>query len=262
VFCNCDDAVDKEDDTKTSAFALYFIRNFKELVLKKLICTHYASKEDLFNAGSKGYAYFYVMTKDGGKGNYEYPKNYDGSFDHPISIQILNEEADIVCTNPPFSRAKDYWKLVIESEKKFLFISNIANILTAAYVPYFYNNKVWAGYNSVDWYENPKRIELAAAGHWYTNLPVINRPKYNNLKIMSLKKIPEKYKIFDDKKILLANEGYIPSNYKKPFAVSTRPILNGLLEKGYKLIQDKEYYPYINGQKKFARVLVQKEEEE
>jgi len=39
VFCNCDDAVDENDDRKTSAFALYFIRNFKELGLKKLICT-------------------------------------------------------------------------------------------------------------------------------------------------------------------------------------------------------------------------------
>ena len=67
VFCNCDDAVNEKDDTKTSPFALYFIRNFKELGLKKLICTHYASKVDLFNAGSNGYAYFYVLTKMVGK---------------------------------------------------------------------------------------------------------------------------------------------------------------------------------------------------
>jgi len=109
VFCNCDDAVDENDDRNTSAFALFFIRNFKELGLKKLICTHYGeSKVDLFDAGSKGYAYFYILTKDGGKGDYQYHKGYDGSFDHPISIKILNEEADIVCTNPPFSRAIDY----------------------------------------------------------------------------------------------------------------------------------------------------------
>ena len=68
VFCNCDDAVDEKDDRNTSAFALFFIRNFKELGLKKLICTHYSSKVDLFDAGSKGYAYFYIMTKDGFKG--------------------------------------------------------------------------------------------------------------------------------------------------------------------------------------------------
>jgi hypothetical protein len=33
-------------------------------------------------------------------------------------------------------------------------------------------------------------------------------------------------------------------NYK-PFAVSARPILNGLLEKGYKIVQSKRYTPYI-----------------
>jgi hypothetical protein len=30
------------------------------------------------------------------------------------------------------------------------------------------------------------------------------------------------------------------------------------LENGYKLVEDKEYYPYINGKKRFARVLVRK----
>jgi hypothetical protein len=57
---------------------------------------------------------------------------------------------------------------------------------------------------------------------------------------------------------LLVDECYIPNDYKKPFAISGYAILNGLLELGYKLFKDKEYYPYINGKKKFARVLVQK----
>jgi len=66
----------------------------------------------------------------------------------------------------------------------------------------------------------------------------------------------------DDEGVLLVDKCYIPINYKQPFAVSTRPILNGILEKGYKLIEDKEYYPYIKGKKKFARVLIQKIAEE
>jgi len=32
----------------------------------------------------------------------------------------------------------------------------------------------------------------------------------------------------------------------------------GLLEKKYKIAQDKKYIPYVNGNEKFARVLVQK----
>jgi len=255
VFCNCDDAVD-DDERRRSAFALYFIQNFNELGFKKLICTHYSASGpvDLFNEGAKGY----VFTKDGFREFKEYPEGYNGSFDHPLSLKILNEEADLVCTNPPFSRAIDYWDIIIKSGKKFLIISNIANVLTTAYIHYFKDNQVWAGYNRIDYFFNPKKELVEASGHWYTNIPIKNRPKYKHLKIMPLKEIPEKYKKYDDSKMLIVDKGYIPNDYKKHFGVSTRPILNGLLEKGYKIIRDKEYYPYVNGKKRFARVLVQK----
>jgi hypothetical protein len=75
---------------------------------------------------------------------------------------------------------------------------------------------------------------------------------------MPLKDIPTKSKKYDDSKILLVDNCYIPSDYKKPFGVSPRPILNGILEKGYKYIQDKEYVPYIDGKRCFGRVLIQK----
>jgi predicted GIY-YIG superfamily endonuclease len=253
VFCNCDDAVG-ECEKRTSAFAQYFLDNFSRLKLKKLICTHYGGGVDLFNQSAKGY----IFTKDGYREWKDYPKNYTGSFDDPLSIKILNEETDIVCTNPPFSRASDYWRITIGSGKKFLIISNITNAVTAAFIPFFKNNKVWAGYNRIDSYLNHKRELVEASGHWYTNLPVINRPKWKNLKIVSLKNIPDKYKGFDDSKILAVDNCYIPSDYGKPFAVSARPILNGILEKGYELVKDKEYYPYVDGKKKFARVLIQK----
>jgi hypothetical protein len=259
VFCNCDDAVDN-DDKNTSAFALYFIQNFKRLELKKLICTHYSGVVDLFNQGPKGY----IFTKIGFKEIEDvekfkdYPKGYTGSFDDPLSLKILNEEVDIVCTNPPFSRALDYWKITINSGKKFLIISNIANVVNTSLIPYFKNNKVWAGYNRIDNYLNPKRELVEASGHWYTNIPIKNRPKCNHLKIIPLKEIPEKHKKYDDSKMLVVDNCYIPNNYKKPFAVSARPILNGLLEKGYEIIQDKQYQPRINGKISFSRVLVQK----
>jgi hypothetical protein len=214
-------------------------------------------KVDLFNQGPKGYIFtkFGVREIDKKK---EYPKNYTGSFDDPLSVKILNEEADIVCTNPPFSRAIEFWKMLIDSGKRFIIISNITNVLNTAYIHYFKNNKVWAGYNGVDSYLSPRRELTSAAGHWYTNVPIKNRPKHRLLKIMPLKDIPAEYKKYDDSKTLLVANGYIPSDYKKPFAVSARPILNGLLEKGYEIIHDKRYTPYINGKECFAMVLVKK----
>jgi hypothetical protein len=256
VFCNCDDAVDT-DKRKTSAFALYFLQNFKELELKKLICTHYSGPVDLFNQGAKAY----IFTKYGFRETdfkKEYPAGYDGSFDHPLSLKILNEDADIVCTNPPFSRAADYWKILIESGKKFLVISNITNVKNDAYLPYFSKKKVWAGFNEVDWFLTPKRELTRAAGHWFTNFTIKKRPKYAQLQFVPLKEIPEKYKKYDDSKTLLVDNNYIPFEYKKPFAVSVRQILNGLLEMGYKIVQDKQYRPYIKGREDFARILVQK----
>ena len=253
VLCNCDDAVD-DNEKNTSAFALYFIQNFNTLGLKKLICTHYSGVVDLFNQGAKGY----IFTKDGYREIKAFPEGYTGSFDHPLSLKILNEETDMVCTNPPFSRAIDYWDTTIKSGKKFLIISNISNAINTAFIPYFKDNKVWAGYNEVDWFLTPKKELTRAAAYWYTNIPIKDRTKYKLLKIMPLKEIPQKYKKYDDSKKLIVDHCYIPNDYKKPFAVSTRPILNGLLEKGYKIVQDTRYTPYLNGKECFARVLVQK----
>jgi hypothetical protein len=257
VFCNCDDAVDN-DERNTSAFALYFLQKFSELGLKKLICTHYSGAVDLFNQGPKGYVFTRVFKQDGFKEFKEYPKGYTGSFDDPLSLKILKEEVDIVCTNPPFSRAIDYWKIIIESGKKFLIISNSVVTISTAYIPYFKNNKAWAGYNEVYWYLTSKKELTRAAGYWFTNIPIKNRLKYRNLKIVPLKDIPEKCKKYDDSKILLVDNGYIPNDYEKPFAISANPILNGLLEKGYEIANDKQYHPYIDGKEYFKRVLVQK----
>jgi predicted GIY-YIG superfamily endonuclease len=253
VFCNCDDAVDN-NEKNTSAFALYFLQKFKYLELKKLICTHFSGAVDLFNQGAKGY----VFTKDGFKEFKDFPEGYTGSFDDPLSLKILNDEADIVCTNPPFSRAADYWKITIESGKKFLIISNHTNVKNHAYIPYFMEGKIWAGYNEVLWYFNPKKEIVKASGYWFTNFPIKDRPKYKNIKIMPLKDIPEKYKKIDDNEMLVVDNNYIPSDYEAPFAVSVYPIVSGILEKGYKYIQDKEYVPYIDGKRCFGRALLQK----
>jgi hypothetical protein len=77
VFCNCDDAVG-DSDNNTSAFALYFIKNFNILGLKKLICTHHSGQLDLFNQGAKGY----IFTKDGFRQTQAKEKSRQGMFDN------------------------------------------------------------------------------------------------------------------------------------------------------------------------------------
>lgn len=255
VFCNCDDAVgETRTERDSSAFALFFIKNFVRLGLKKLICTHYSGQTDLFNAGAKGY----VFTKNGVREMTEAPKYYTGCFEDPLSLKILREQADIVCTNPPFSQSIHYWEVLVASKKKFLIISNMAICLTTAYLHYFMDRIVWAGFNSVDWYLNPKREPVRAAGHWFTNIKIRKRPKIGLLKVIPLKDIPDSYKKFDDENILIVDNNYIPSDYKEIFGVSARPILNGLLDMDFKIISEKEYYPYVKGKKCYSRILVQK----
>ena len=60
--------------------------------------------------------------------------------------------------------------------------------------------------------------------------------------------IPEKYKKYDDSWTLLVDYGFISYDNKLPFAISHNPILNGILEKKHKIVQER----------KFARILIQK----
>ncbi len=255
VFCNCDDAVgDTKTEKDSSAFALFFIRNFSRLKLKRLICTHYNGKVDLFNAGSSAY----IFTKDGFEEKKDFPPGWSGSFDSEISLKILHEEADIVCTNPPFSKIIKFWKILIKSGKRFLILANEAKTVHTNFVICFKNKLAWPGHNEVRWFLTSKKELTRAPSYWYTNIAIADRQNYKRLQFMPLEEIPDKYKKYDDSGILLVDRGYIPSDYTDPFAVSTRPILNGILEKGYKIVGERRYDPYIDGKQKFSRVLVQK----
>ncbi|WP_240329146.1 adenine-specific methyltransferase EcoRI family protein, partial [Helicobacter suis] len=174
-------------------------------------------------------------------------------------LRILNEEADIVCTNPPFSRAIEYWQILIKSKKKFIILSNVTLPISTACIPYFAQNKVRPGFNSVYWYLNPKRQLVRAAGHFFTNFAIKNRSNIARLKFVPLEEIPDVYKRFDDSGTLLVDNNYIPNDYDLPFAVSARQILNGVLECGFKVAVAKEYTPYVEGKRKFKRVLLCKE---
>ena len=101
VYCNC-------DDPRNSNFFNYFVQNFKELGLKKLITACYKEQtNDLFNPkeNENGFFYEYVGTKGEkeklDEKDFVYFKG-NGDFRSPESIELL-KQADIVVTNPPFS---------------------------------------------------------------------------------------------------------------------------------------------------------------
>lgn len=92
----------------------------------------------------------------------------------------------------------------------------------------------------------------------HQRLAFLKRLKDYDFKFIPLAEIPEKYKKYDDRGVLLLDNSYIANDYKKPFAVSRSPLLNGLLEFGYQIVQDREYVAEIDGKPQFKRALVQK----
>ena len=251
VFCNCDDPLG-EDEMHCSAFALYFKKNFKKLKLKKLICLHFAGLSDIFNTGETiGMIYNY----DGTQIEIKREGDFDGSFMHPKSIKILNEEADIVCTNHPWSLTKQYYDILFKSKKKFLVISNVGIVLIPSFFNVIKNKKLKAIKYCKKFLKGKLRIPAQANGAWFTNLNY-KREKYYRL--LPLKDIPKKNIFIDDQGILNFNDSYIPSDYNKEFAISLGPIVNGILEQGFEVVGNETYLPKINGKTGWRRLLIKK----
>ena len=251
VFCNCDDPL-PEDENKCSAFALFFKKNFRKLGLKKLICLHFAGLSDIFNTGEIiGIIYNY----DGTQIEIKREGDFDGSFYHPKSIKILNEEADIVCTNHPWSLTQQYYDILFKSKKKFLVVSNVGIVLIPAFFDVIKNKKLKAVKYCKKFLKGRLRVPAQANGAWFTNLNY-KRKKYYRL--MPLKDIPKENVIVDDNGILNFNDSYVPSDYDLPFAISLGPVVNGILEQGFEVYGNETYLPKINGKTGWRRLLIKK----
>lgn len=121
VLCNADDPIE-------SAFTCYFIHNFHQLKLKQLTCIGYAQSplRGLYKTGSKqltdpNVGYVIHMTE-----SYStiLPLTGDGGFNSPEVLPYW-ENADIVCTNPPFSKFREFFGYVLKYGLSYLLISNL-----------------------------------------------------------------------------------------------------------------------------------------
>ena len=145
VFCNCDDA-------RVSNFFNYFVANFAELGIKKLITVGYKKQSDNSFDSSEvesGSYFTYLGTKDETKKPHENDIIYlngDGDFRSDESIELL-KQSDIVVTNPPFSLFREYVAQLIEYNKQFLIIGNINAITYKEIFTLIKGNKVWLGIN-------------------------------------------------------------------------------------------------------------------
>lgn len=209
IYCNCDGI--------SSNFVKYFINNFKQLRLKKLIATNYITRQtSLFDDIELEKPI--LITYDGITKSVCNLKS-DGSFSSKECIDIL-KQSNIVITNPPFSLFREFFDLLTKHEKRFLILGNINAIKYRNIFPMFMNNKIWLGYNNAGMkfnVLNQEKLQNVRA-IWYTNLKT---GKKNGFIPLHKKFNPKYYETFDNyiNIININKTSDIPIDYKGIMAV-------------------------------------------
>lgn len=255
VYCNCDDPFE-------SNFFKYFAANFNALGLKKLITTSYTKSpmagrqlplfemEGLKPIKPKDAEAHRIeinevldINKDGAIGledvkqllehdaNVSTPLKGDGDFRSDECIKLL-KEADIVCTNPPFSLFREYLAQLVEYDKKFLIIGNVNAITYKEIFKLIKNNKLWLGITMDGrniWFRVPddypinenvanskiingEKYLFVKGCIWYTNLD--NTKRHEKLTLYK-KYSPEEYPKYDNYDAINVDKvSEIPLDYK------------------------------------------------
>jgi len=200
VYCNADNPFE-------SNFFKYFVLNFNEFKLKKLIATHYIDGQmSLFKKNNKTKP---VKVEIDEVNDFNIENNIttlkgNGDFRNFECVDLL-KKSDIVVTNPPFSLFIEYVAQLTKHKKKFLIIGNLNAITYKNVFPLIKNNKMWLGGSNLslnfrvpDHYglrSNDAKIDAkgdkylrVGQARWFTNLDfkkqykdlVLNK-KYNEL---------------------------------------------------------------------------------
>ncbi|MBQ2678304.1 MAG: adenine-specific methyltransferase EcoRI family protein [Firmicutes bacterium] len=251
VFCNCDDPFE-------SNFFKYFVLNFNRLGLKKIIATCYTGSpianrqlsifdilgevQDTYDKPYKAVVTtVYDKTGDGGVDMLDVAELFrsgenkltelqgDGDFRSEECLALM-DEADIVCTNPPFSLFKEYISALMEHKKKFVVMGNKNAIKYKEFFPLLRANEIWPGATTLNggrWMIMPRDVEVKSGKAkknergetilnvpgvcWFTNLDIKKRHE----DVILVKKYdPEYYPKYDNYDAIdVSNANEIPCDY-------------------------------------------------
>lgn len=123
VYCNC--------DMPWSEFTKAFIERYKELGLAGLKCTGVDQND--FSG---------TLTEYDGKEVKYIKLLWSGSFDSYECTDILNNWADVCISNPPFSIIKNYYNVLKQSGKDFVFISPLNVLHYKGFVEDYVSGKI------------------------------------------------------------------------------------------------------------------------
>lgn len=255
VFCNC-------DDPEESNFWFFFRRKFEDYGLKKLISTHYVE------SGSS-YALI-TYTKNGTIQKVKLEGN--GDFRSEECKKYL-EEADIVCTNPPFSLFREYVAQLMEYDKKFLIIGNKNAITYKEIFPLIKDNKLWLGYGSPSEFKQPDGTMTNTVNglcRWFTNL-TNNKRNEELILFRRYSDDPSKYPKYDNYDAINVDKvADIPCDYDGVMGVPIT-FLDKYCENQFEIIggynysidtDGKPWNAKINGEYVFKRILIRRKKSE
>lgn len=274
VLCNC-------DDPRVSNFFKYFALNFEILGLKRLIATCYKNNEPyLFSMNTCEQAVYIIY--DGDKNGNKIPDpsemevlplQGDGDFRSAECIELL-KQADIVCTNPPFSLFREYISQLIKYDKKFLIIGNQNAIHYREIFPLFMNNQVWLGYgfhrncaHFITKYKDTASDEDHREGMirvpsvtWFTNLEI---PRRHEQMILYKTYNPDDYPTYDNYDAINVDKTTdIPVDYDGPMGVPITFMYKYCPEQfeilGTSTDSMPKGAPYVAGKRIYERIIIRK----
>lgn len=240
IYCNC-------DIPYFSNFHKYFLDNFKELELKKLIVTGYVK-----NGNGKCSIY------DGEKST-DYDLLGDGDFRGDECIDML-QKADVIITNPPFSLFREFIKVVVDNRKDFIVVGSKTAIGCKDIFKLFQNGVISTGYETPNKFSSPNgEITSVVQGlcRWFTNLPVMkpllstdanyyenNYAKYDNYNAINIDRVCD-----------------IPHNYEKTMGVPIT-FMDKYNKNQFEIVKfrkgDDGKDLRVDGKDKFHRVLIKR----
>jgi hypothetical protein len=277
-----------------SNFFHYFAYNFEHLGLRRLITTCYKNQErDLFSQNNSERAIWLEYFGDKNGNFVPDPEEIgihhfegDGDFRSKECIELL-KQADIVVTNPPFSLFREYVAQLVEFEKKFVIVGHQNAISYREIFPLIMNNKLWLGYGfkgGAAHFISKYRDTASAGNHkegmirvsgvnWFTNLEI---PKRHEDLILYKKYSSEEYPKFDNYDAINVDKtADIPEDYDGVMGVPITfldkynpeqfEIIDAIgrysMTKGPTPETQGKYLTDVNGQHKFARILIRRRKE-
>lgn len=271
VYCNC-------DKYNESNFAKFFIDNFKEYGLKKLICTNYVPIPNMLFTVAVWIPAYHFEYDGKGRGIVKDMVG-DGDFRSRECIELL-EEADVVVTNPPFSLFREFVAQMFRHNKKFLIIGNVNAISYKDTFMHILKGEMWLGqsiHSGDREFRVPNNYPLEAVGtridadgnkyirvkgvRWFTNIDCEER--HRRLKLTE-RYTPERYPKFDNiDAINIGKTKEIPYNYRGIMGVPIT-FLDWYNPDQFELIGN-EYSlriiggrGYINGQRMYGRLFIKR----